>query len=29
MGFKKVLNLAGGYMSWEAEGMPQVRQAEY
>mgnify|MGYP003483318278 CR=1 FL=1 len=29
MGFKKVLNLAGGYARWEAEGMPRVRQAEY
>lgn len=29
MGFKKVLNLAGGYVRWEAEGMPQVREAEY
>jgi rhodanese-related sulfurtransferase len=29
MGFKNVLNLAGGYTRWEAEGMPQVRQAEY
>ena len=29
MGFKNVLNLAGGFTSWEAEGMPQVREAEY
>jgi len=29
MGFQKVLNLAGGYARWEAEGMPQVREAEY
>lgn len=29
MGFKKVLNLAGGYVRWEAEGKPQVREAEY
>lgn len=29
MGFRKVLNLAGGYVRWEAEGMPQVREAEY
>lgn len=29
MGFKNVLNLAGGYARWEAEGMPQVREAEY
>ena len=29
MGFKHVLNLAGGYTRWEAEGMPQVRKAEY
>jgi len=29
MGFKKVLNLAGGYARWEAEGMPQVGEAEY
>ncbi len=29
MGFKNVLNLAGGYARWEAEGMPQARQAEY
>ncbi len=29
MGFKKVLNLAGGYTRWEAEGLPQVREAEY
>lgn len=29
MGFKNVLNLAGGYADWEAEGMPQVRQAEF
>lgn len=29
MGFKKVLNLAGGYARWEAEGMPKVREAEY
>ncbi len=29
MGFKKVLNLAGGYVRWETEGMPQVHEAEY
>ncbi|MBU1424849.1 MAG: rhodanese-like domain-containing protein [Gammaproteobacteria bacterium] len=29
MGFKNVLNLAGGYVRWEAEGMPQVHEAEY
>jgi len=29
MGFKNLLNLAGGYARWEAEGMPQVREAEY
>ena len=28
MGFKNVLNLAGGYARWEDEGMPKVRQAE-
>lgn len=29
MGFKKPLSLAGGYVRWEAEGMPLVREAEY
>jgi len=29
MGFKNVLNLAGGFARWEAEGMPKVREAEY
>lgn len=29
MGFKKVLNLAGGYGRWEAEGMPKAREAEF
>jgi len=29
MGFKKVLNLAGGYERWATEGMPLVREAEY
>jgi rhodanese-related sulfurtransferase len=29
MGFRNVLNLAGGFTRWEAEGMPQVREAEY
>lgn len=29
MGFKKVLNLAGGFARWEAEGLPQEREAEY
>ena len=29
MGFKDVLNLSGGFASWEAEGMPLVREAEY
>jgi rhodanese-related sulfurtransferase len=29
MGFKNVINLAGGYTRWEAEGMPLVREAEY
>lgn len=29
MGFKDVLNLAGGFTRWEAENLPQVREAEY
>ncbi|MFO7543037.1 MAG: rhodanese-like domain-containing protein [Thiobacillus sp.] len=29
MGFRNVLNLAGGMASWETEGKPQVREAEY
>jgi len=29
MGYKNVLNLAGGYARWETEGMPLVREAEY
>jgi rhodanese-related sulfurtransferase len=29
MGFKNVLNLAGGYTRWDAEGKAQVREAEY
>ena len=29
MGFKNVLNLAGGYTRWEAEGMPQVRETKH
>jgi rhodanese-related sulfurtransferase len=29
MGFKNVLNLAGGYTRWETEGLPIVREAEY
>ena len=29
MGYKRVLNLAGGITRWEAEGLPQVREAEY
>lgn len=29
MGFKKVLNLAGGYGRWEAEGMPKAKEAEF
>jgi len=29
MGYKNVLNLAGGYARWEAEGMPRVSEAEY
>jgi rhodanese-related sulfurtransferase len=29
MGFKDVLNLAGGITRWESEGLPQVREAEY
>ncbi len=29
MGFKNVLNLAGGYTRWETEGMPITREAEY
>jgi rhodanese-related sulfurtransferase len=29
MGYKDVLNLAGGITRWEAESLPQVREAEY
>jgi rhodanese-related sulfurtransferase len=29
MGFKNVLNMAGGFTRWDAEGMPKVGQAEY
>lgn len=29
MGFKNVLNLAGGFSRWETEGLPKVREAEY
>ena len=29
MGYKNVLNLAGGYTRWETEGNPVVREAEY
>ena len=29
MGFKNVLNLAGGYTKWEADGLPKVSEAEY
>lgn len=29
MGYRNVLNLAGGYTRWESEGMPIVREAEY
>jgi rhodanese-related sulfurtransferase len=29
MGFKKVLNLAGGYARWESEGMPKSCEAEF
>lgn len=28
MGFKNVLNLAGGYSRWEAEGMAQAREGK-
>jgi rhodanese-related sulfurtransferase len=29
MGYKNVLNLAGGFTRWEAEAMPVTREAEY
>jgi rhodanese-related sulfurtransferase len=29
MGFRNVLNMAGGYTRWEAEGFPKVTEAEY
>lgn len=29
MGFRNVLNLAGGFVRWETEGLPQVREASY
>ncbi len=29
MGFKNVLNLAGGYTRWAADGMPEVHEASY
>lgn len=29
MGYKKVLNLAGGYTKWEGDGMPVTKEAEY
>ncbi|HEY0665729.1 MAG TPA: rhodanese-like domain-containing protein [Gallionella sp.] len=29
MGYRNVLNLAGGFTRWEAECLPMVREAEY
>lgn len=29
MGFRNVLNMAGGFTRWEAEGLPKVTEAEY
>lgn len=29
MGFKEVYNLAGGYMKWQEEGCPVVREARF
>jgi rhodanese-related sulfurtransferase len=29
LGYKSVINLAGGITRWQDEGMPQVREAEY
>lgn len=29
MGYKDVINLAGGITRWEAENLPQIREAEY
>ncbi len=29
MGFRNVLNLAGGFARWEAESMPLTREAEF
>ncbi len=29
MGFRKVINVAGGFSRWESEGLPIVREAEY
>ena len=29
MGFKNVINLAGGYTRWVADGMPEVHEASY
>jgi rhodanese-related sulfurtransferase len=29
MGFKNVLNMAGGFTRWDAEGLPKVTEAEY
>jgi rhodanese-related sulfurtransferase len=29
MGFKNVLNMAGGYTKWVADGMPEIHEATY
>ena len=29
MGFKQVYNLAGGYMKWQEQGLPVVREARF
>lgn len=29
MGFKQVYNLAGGFMKWQEEGLPVVREARF